>query len=138
MLAGGKVEPMHLIRTIARPMLAAPFILGGIAVLRDPGGRVEAARPVVERVAAMIPIAPANPETAVRLNAAVQVGAGGMLAAGILPRLAALALATSLVPTTIAGHAFWAISDPQKRAMQRTQFLKNTAMMGGLLITALD
>ncbi|MDQ6885362.1 MAG: DoxX family membrane protein [Candidatus Dormibacteraeota bacterium] len=129
---------MSVIRSLARPMLAAPFILGGIAVLRSPGGRVEAARPVVERVAAMIPIAPADPETAVRLNAAVHVGAGGMLAAGILPRLAALALATSLVPTTIAGHAFWAIGDPQKRAMQRTQFLKNTAIMGGLLITALD
>ncbi|MDQ6709595.1 MAG: DoxX family membrane protein [Candidatus Dormibacteraeota bacterium] len=129
---------MSVIRSLARPLLAAPFILGGIAVLRNPGGRVEAARPVVERVASMMPIAPADPETAVRLNAAVQVGGGAMLAAGILPRLAALALATSLVPTTIAGHAFWTISDPQKRAMQRTQFLKNTAMMGGLLITALD
>jgi hypothetical protein len=33
----------------------------------------------------------------------IHVGAGGMLAAGILPRLAALALATSVVPTTLAG-----------------------------------
>ena len=67
----------------------------------------------------------------------VQLGAGGMLAAGILPRLAALALAMSVVPTTVAGHRFWEIEDPVQRARQRTQFLKNTAILGGLLLAAL-
>ena len=129
---------MNPILMIARPLLAAPFIVAGIDVLRNPGARVELARPVVERVASMVPIAPADPETAVRLNAMVHLGAGGMLAVGIFPRIAALALATSMVPTTLAAHSFWEISDPAKRGMQRTQFLKNAAIMGGLLITALD
>ena len=129
---------MKVIRMIARPLLAAPFIVAGIDVMRNPGARVELARPVVERVASMVPIAPADPETAVRLNAMVHLGAGSMMAVGIFPRIAALALATSMVPTTLAAHSFWQVADPAKRGMQRTQFLKNAALMGGLLITALD
>jgi len=54
-------------------------------------------------------------------------------AAGEMSRLAALALAVSMVPTTIAGHPFWEIDDPVKRSQQRVQFLKNTAMAGGLM-----
>jgi uncharacterized membrane protein YphA (DoxX/SURF4 family) len=39
-----------------------------------------------------------------------------------------------LVPTTLAGHRFWAEEDPQAKSMQRIQFLKNLAMFGGLLL----
>jgi putative oxidoreductase len=79
-----------------------------------------------------------NAARAERGDALVHVAAGGMLAAGILPRLAALTLAGSLVPTTFGGHRFWEIEDPMQRAQQRTHFLKNTAILGGLLIAALD
>ncbi len=64
----------------------------------------------------------------------MQVTAGVMLAAGIVPRLAAAVLAGSLVPTTLAGHRFWAEEDARARATQRIQFLKNVAMLGGLLL----
>ena len=37
-----------------------------------------------------------------------------------------------------AGHRFWEIDDPVNRSRQRTQFLKNTAILGGLLVMALD
>ena len=70
----------------------------------------------------------------VRINGAVQVVAGTMLAMNRLPRVAALMLAGSLIPTTLAGHRFWAEPDPSGRAAQRTQFLKNAAMLGGLLV----
>ena len=129
---------MKVVRTVARPMLAALFILSGLDVLANPEPRARVAKPVVDTVAAAIPISPKDPVAAVSLNALVHLGAGGLLAAGIVPRLAALALATSLVPTTLAGHRFWDIEDPLQRAQQRTQFLKNTAIFGGLLITALD
>ena len=119
-------------------MLAGVFIAGGMDVLANPEPRAQMAKPVVDRVAAAIPGAPTDPITAVSLNALVYAGAGGLLAAGIFPRLAALALAGSMVPTTFGGHRFWEHDDPVKRAQQRTQFLKNTAILGGLLITALD
>jgi putative oxidoreductase len=129
---------MRLVRTIARPLLASVFIAGGMDVLKNPEPRARLAKPVVDRVAAAIPIAPKDATTAVTLNAMVHIGAGGLLAAGIVPRLAALVLATSLVPTTLAAHRFWEMEDAAQQSMHRTQFLKNTAILGGLLVVALD
>jgi uncharacterized membrane protein YphA (DoxX/SURF4 family) len=120
------------------PLLAAIFVVSGLDVLARPEGRAKAARPVVDAVAEKVPFVPGDPITAVTVNALVQVGAGSTLALGILPRLSALALATSLVPTTMAGHRFWEQQDPAQRNQQRIHFLKNTAILGGLLITALD
>jgi putative oxidoreductase len=118
-------------------MLAGVFIAGGMDVLKNPEPRAKVAKPVVDMVASKVPFAPSDPTTAVTLNALIHVGAGGLLAAGILPRLAALALATSIVPTTLAAHRFWEMEEAQ-RSMHRTQFLKNTAILGGLLVVALD
>jgi uncharacterized membrane protein YphA (DoxX/SURF4 family) len=81
---------------------------------------------------------PADDEVVVRGNAAVQVVAGAMLALGRAPRLSALALAASLVPTTLAGHPYWTIEDPDARKLQRIHFHKNMAMIGGLLLAVLD
>jgi uncharacterized membrane protein YphA (DoxX/SURF4 family) len=64
--------------------------------------------------------------------------AATLLATGRLPRVAATVLAVSLVPTTLAGHRFWEGTDPQARAAQRIHFLKNTAMLGGLILAAVD
>ena len=61
-----------------------------------------------------------------------------MLALGRAPRLAALALAASLVPTTAAAHLYWTIEDPVARQQQKIQFWKNSGLMGGLLLTVLD
>ena len=119
-------------------MLGAIFIVSGLDVLEKPEGRAKVAKPLVDKVAAAVPLAPSDAVAAVSLNALVQLGGGSMLAAGIFPRLAALALVGSLVPTTLAAHRFWELQDPAQRTQQRTHFLKNTAIMGGLLIAALD
>ncbi|WP_435797171.1 hypothetical protein [Streptomyces microflavus] len=42
------------------------------------------------------------------------------------------------MPTTLAAHRFWTIEDPEERAAQRIQFLKNASTLGGLLIAAAD
>jgi putative oxidoreductase len=129
---------VSIVRTVARPLLGAIFIVSGLDVLAKPEGRAKAAKPVVDKVAQFIPVVPQDPTAAVQLNAVVQLAGGAMLVAGIVPRLAALALAGSPVPTTWAGHPFWQIEDPAQRAQQRVHFLKNTAIMGGLLIAAFD
>lgn len=129
---------MGIVRTVARPLLGGIFVLSGLDVLANPEARAKAAKPVVEAMADAIPLVPRDPMTAVTLNAVVHVGAGALLAAGIFPRLAAMSLAVSLVPTTFAGHPFWNIADPAQRAQQRVHFLKNTAILGGLLIAAFD
>jgi uncharacterized membrane protein YphA (DoxX/SURF4 family) len=129
---------MAVLRTFARPMLASIFVIHGYDAVLRPERIVPAAEPVVRRIARVVPVVPADTATAVRLNAGVQLVAGTMLSLGRLPRLSALALAATLLPTTVAGHHFWDVEDDTERAGQRVQFLKNLSMLGGLLITAAD
>ncbi|HEY0493552.1 MAG TPA: DoxX family protein, partial [Candidatus Dormibacteraeota bacterium] len=84
---------MKAVRTIARPMLGGIFVIAGLDVLANPEPRAKLVTPFVERVAAMVPIAPQNAATAVTLNALVHLAGGAMLAVGLFPRLAALTLA---------------------------------------------
>jgi uncharacterized membrane protein YphA (DoxX/SURF4 family) len=128
---------MSVIRRLARPMLAAVFVSSGIDVLRQPGPRVEMAAPVATKVAEPLPL-PSDPEQLVKINAAVQVVAGSLLALGYVPRLAATALAASLVPTTLAGHRFWEDDDPALRSQQQIHFLKNLGLLGGLALAIVD
>jgi uncharacterized membrane protein YphA (DoxX/SURF4 family) len=117
--------------------MAAVFVQGGIDVLRNPGPRAQRIRPVTDSLPDALPL-PGDPEQLVKLNAAVHVVFGGLLALNKLPRLSAAVLAASLVPTTVAGHRFWEEEDPQAKAMQRVHFMKNLAMLGGLIVAATD
>lgn len=125
------------LRPAARVLTGSTYVLLGYDALREPGGRVDLASPVLDTIRSAVPL-PADDELLVRANAAVQVAAGTMLALGRAQRLSALALAASLVPTTLAGHAYWAIEDPLERKLQRVQFHKNMALIGGLLFAVLD
>jgi len=132
-----------LVRRIARPMLAGTFIYGGIQTLRNPQSRVPGATPIVEQITEIadkqLPVQVSHDvEQWVKINAGVHVGAGALLALGRFPRFSALALATSLVPTTFAGHRFWEHDDPKEKFGQTSNFLKNTSMLGGLLLAAVD
>jgi uncharacterized membrane protein YphA (DoxX/SURF4 family) len=119
-------------------MLAAIFVIQGYDTLLHPDKVASRAEAVVRPLAEKIPAIPEQTEQAVRINGAVQLVAGSLLALGRLPRLSALALAATLIPTTLAGHPFWATDDKQERAQQRIHFLKNAAMLGGLLTAAAD
>lgn len=129
---------MTLVRRIARPMLAAMFVSGGLDALRHPAGKVPAADdPMVKKVAQTLHL-PDDTELLVRVNAATMLGAGSLLALGKLPRLASLALVGTLLPTTYAAHSFWSEQDPAVRGQQKVQFLKNVGLLGGLLLAAVD
>lgn len=115
-------------RSLARPLLAGMFVLDGANALRSPDGRVDAAR------AAGL----SEPKKLVQVNAATMLIGGLTLATGRLPRLSALALAGTLVPTTYVGHAFWSETEKEAKQAQQMQFLKNLSMLGGLLLAAAD
>ena len=124
------------LRPAARAFTGSTYVLLGFDALRAPGARVEQAGPVLAAIRKWVPL-PDDDELLVRANAAVMVAAGGLLL-GKAPRLSALALAGSLIPTTLAGHSYWEVEDPATRKIQRIQFHKNLAMIGGLLFAALD
>ncbi|MDQ1716239.1 MAG: hypothetical protein QOE89_192 [Pseudonocardiales bacterium] len=128
---------MSVIRAVARPLLAATFVVGGIDTLRKPANKTPAAEKVVGGLADRAPQL-SSTEDLVKLDAAVKVVAGTMLALGKFPRLSSLALAASLVPTTFAGHRFWEETDPTKRSAQQLHFLKNAGMLGGLILASVD
>lgn len=132
-----------LLRRIARPLLAGIFITGGVAALRDPKSHVQLAgpalEPVLDKVSGVAPIEqPPSAITLVKVDAGIKIGAGVLLATGKAPRLAAGALAATLVPTTAFGHRFWEIDDPDQRTNQQIHFMKNLGLLGGLLLAAAD
>src|SRR5262245_31142020 len=130
---------MRLIHTAARAMLGAIFVTGGIGSLKDPDAYVPTGKKITQPVTATLQRAsgrlPTETRTLVQLNGAVQL-VGGFLLLTPLHRPAALALAASLVPTTLAGHSFWQHEDPGERAGQQIHFLKNLGLAGGLVLAA--
>jgi uncharacterized membrane protein YphA (DoxX/SURF4 family) len=131
-----------LIRKIARPLLSAVFVGQGIETLRNPSVTLEATEATVAALRSLpAPYGdkvPSNPETAARINAAVQVSGGLLLATGKLPRIASAALAFTVIPGSLGGHQFWAESDPERKAEKRTALLTDLSLLGGLIIAAAD
>jgi uncharacterized membrane protein YphA (DoxX/SURF4 family) len=119
-------------------MLASIFIVQGYDTLRSPERVAQRADKVVGPLKERISALPDDTEQLVRISGGVQLVAGSLLAIGRFPRLSALALAATLVPTTLAGHPYWEAEDEKERAQQRIHFLKNLTMLGGLLIAAAD
>ncbi|MEU3457880.1 DoxX family protein [Micromonospora sp. NPDC006766] len=133
---------MKPVRSLARVMLSGIFVVSGVRNFTNPDRLVPVAKPVTDWAAPLLqnlhPRIPVNTETLIRANAAAQVVGGLMLATGRFARPAALAIAGTLVPTTIAGHPFWNIDDPAARGNHQIQFLKNLGLLGGLLLAAAD
>jgi putative oxidoreductase len=116
------------IRSVARPLMAATFVTGGVEALRHPQARAGAVEDAGLENATQL----------VRANAAAMVAGGLALATGRLPRLSALVLAGTLVPTTVVGHPFWSEKDKAARKQHQVHFLKNLSMLGGLLMAVAD
>ncbi|MER5332666.1 DoxX family protein [Micromonospora sp. NPDC002717] len=133
---------MKPVRSLARAMLSGIFVVSGLHNFQNPGRLAPAAKPVTDRVTPLLekasPRIPTDTETLIRVNAVVQVGAGLMLATGRFARPAALVLAGTLVPVTLAGHPFWNNDDPAARNNNQIHFLKNIGLFGGLLLAAAD
>jgi putative oxidoreductase len=124
-------------RGLARTLLAGTFVMGGLGAWKRSTTLAEKAAPVTDPIESRLRVGLSS-EQFVQANAVVQVVGGGLFALGVWPRAMALVLGASLVPTTIAGHAFWDADDHEERNAQRTQFLKNAGLLGGLLFAALD
>jgi len=115
-------------RRLARPLLAAPFVIDGVNTLKSPASHVQDAQD------AGLP----EPDKVVQVVSGVKVAAGLMLATGRLSRLSSLALAGSSAANAYVHHPFWKQSDPDRKASVRNQLLADLGLMGGLLVAAAD
>lgn len=63
----------------------------------------------------------------------IEIAGGGLLLIGFQARLAALALIVFTIVATLFFHDFWTYAGPERTA-QFGHFMKNLAMIGGLLL----
>ncbi|MFC5752573.1 DoxX family protein [Actinomadura rugatobispora] len=130
---------MRPFTTLARPLVAAPYIMTGLETLRDPGPRAEQVAPAVKPIADRLEWLPTkDPETLVRVQGALSLGTGVLLLTGRFHRATTLLLACQLVPALATEHRYWTEDDPERRASERSHLLKSASLFGALLMAATE
>jgi uncharacterized membrane protein YphA (DoxX/SURF4 family) len=131
-----------LVRRIARPLLSAAFIGQGVEALRDVKPAAEVVQPTLDAAQALPSSVadqiPDNAVTVARINAAVQIGGGLLLATGRIPRVASALLAATVIPGNLGKHMFWDETDPALKAEKRRGFLTDLSLIGGLVLASAD
>ena len=128
--------PVALGGGLARVALAYLFIDAGRTVLAHPDGPAVPAARVTDKIKAVVPALESVPTTTfVRLNAVTHLVGGIALLVSPMTAPAALMLAASLVPTSIAGFPFWTMDGP-RRMHAKNDFAKNVGLMAGLVAIA--
>lgn len=67
------------------------------------------------------------------LATAVELGGPILLILGVLPRLTAVVVGGFTLVAALLAHNFWTLTDAAARSAQQIQFLKNAAIVGGLM-----
>ena len=110
---------------LGRLLLAAIFLVSGYGKI---GGFEATAGYMASKGLPMV-------QVLLALTILVELGGGLMLALGYRARLAALALFLFLIPVTLVFHNYWAAPAAEAK-MQMIMFMKNLAIMGGMLYIA--
>jgi putative oxidoreductase len=110
---------------IGRVLLALVFLLSGIGKLRGFDGTMAYISSVGLPLAGVL----------AALALALEIVAGVALILGYRTRWAALALAAFTLVAAFLFHNFWSMPE-QAQVMQQIMFLKNLAIVGGLLMVA--
>ena len=121
---------MNILRSFARPMLAAPFIVDGLDALVRPSRHVEKfekVAPTLERAGLLT-----------RASGAVSLVAGLGLAAGRAPRTNATILAALNIPLTVVNNPVWAVRGAKARKEALSGLLRGAAVGAGLALAAVD
>ena len=108
---------------IGRLLLSLIFLMSGLNKIIDWSGTQEY---MAARGMFLVPLF---------LLAAIlfEIVGGLSVLAGFKARVGALLLIAFLVPVTLVFHGFWRYADPE-RTVEMIQFMKNLAILGGLLV----
>ena len=132
---------MNLLRMVARPLLAAPFVADGIDAVRDPRShvaRIAPARPLIDRAASVAGVEADDGRlvAATRALGAVTAVAGVGFALGRAPRVCAAVLAVVGAPVALAPRT--GPAEEPGRAARRSAAMRRLALVGGALIASTD
>jgi putative oxidoreductase len=120
-VSGNPVVPL-----IGRILIAALFLVAGVGKIMGFAGTA----------GYMAKLGFPAPEVMTALALVVEAGGAILLIIGWKTRWVAWALVIFTVIATLAAHRFWEIPDAAQMMDQRIHFLKNLAIMGGLLFVA--
>ena len=77
-----------------------------------------------------------NPKLGVFISG-ILLGIGGIsILTGFLPEVGIISLSVFLISTAFLIHNFWTIEEGQMRMGEKTNFLKNMGLLGGVLMLA--
>lgn len=131
---------MNILRVAAHTLLAAPFVIDGVQVVKDPDEHAEK----VERAWSTF-TAWSAPELnydqvrlAVRVSGVVLGGLGLHYALGKNRRTTAAILAASTVPLALINAPIWLAGDKEERKSAAKSLLNYGVLAGGLILGALD
>ncbi|GAA1709702.1 DoxX family membrane protein [Isoptericola hypogeus] len=128
-----------LLRRIARPLLAAPFVYDGVQAALHPAEHVDAARDGAALVTGALgtePLSDRQVSLLVRVHGAATAFAGLLLAVGRTPRTAALTLAALTAPLAVAHQPFTSKGD--ERRLRTAAFVKDLGKVGAAVIAGID
>lgn len=117
-----RVAPRPTTALVGRILISLIFLTGGIAKLTDVAGTAGFME------SAGIPYA----HTLAIIAGIAEIAGGLSLLLGLLTRIGALGLFVYLVLVSVLMHPFWSFEGAEQQ-MQQIQFMKNLAIMGGLL-----
>ena len=119
-------DPAHpAIALVGRILLALIFIVSGFGkVMNYAGTEAYMASAGLPMVGLLLP-----------LTILVELGGGLLIAFGLFTRIVAIVQFLFLIPVSLVFHHFWDVPAAQA-AMQQIQFMKNIAIMGGMLLLA--
>jgi putative oxidoreductase len=112
-------------------LVVGRFLLSVIFILSGAGKLMQFAGTASMMSAKGIPLA----KLALAISLLIEIGGGLALLTGFKVRYVAPIMALWLVPVTLVFHNFWAYQG-QEAMTQQINFLKNLAIVGGLLVTS--
>lgn len=128
---------MDLMRTLARPLLASPFIVDGLSAVTHPHSHVERTRDLTEACEPIlgrlgVKLGERQLIKATRTMGMVSIAAGTGLALGIAPRPCAAILCVLSVPVTLVN------ASSSVKHGQSGDFARRIAMTGAMAIASAD
>lgn len=132
---------MSLVRRIARPLLAAPFIAQGVRSVVDPGREIDVAPSAFEKVDSTLAKSSVpgfvDSRVLVRTAGAIAAGAGVLYATNRSPRLAAALLLGTTSIGWVGRKRIWELSG-EERLQEIQAILSDAGLLGGVLLAVVD